>query len=701
MNVRGSFFLSLVLLGGILALSYFPHFDNAEREAVILRTVLSGLDRFHYNPKKIDNDFSKKVFDLYLESLDGGSRRFFTQEDIDQLAKFRTEIDDQVMEGSFEFFDLSLEILEKRIVQAAQYCEEILAEPFDFDKEETVDLDGEKNDYAANQEALKEYWRRYLKYRVMVRLSQNLEHQSNATEEEKKSFEELEASARKNEKELFDDIFKRLDKVKRMDRLSAFINAMTDTYDPHTNYYKPRDKEAFDISFSGQYEGIGARLLADGDYTKVTEVMVGGPAWKGKELDDNDVILKVAQGDEDPVDIAGMSTDDVVGLIRGKRGTEVRLTVRKVDGTIETVSIIRDVIVVEEQYAKSLMLSGVGENEKIGYISLPAFYANFNDRNNGRFCSDDIAKEIEKLKRENVKGIILDVRDNPGGSLEEVVEMTGLFIEEGPVVQVKARGREARVRSDSDESVLWDGPLVVMVNSMSASASEILAAALQDYNRAVIVGSNSTYGKGTVQTFIDLDRAIMGLEDMKPLGQVLTTIQKYYRINGGSVQLKGVQPDIVLPDGYHYMKVGERDLKFPLEWTEIASAEYSQDVYKINNLEEIKRNSNERIANHDVFQKILANAERIQEQSERSEFPLKLSEYQAYTKEISAKRKEFEALFSDKVIEDIQNIPEDIPNINAYDKTKARNEDWIKSVAKDVHLKETLHIIHDMIEAIE
>ena len=698
MNVRGSLFFSLVLAGVFFVVTYFPKVNNAEREAVIMRTVLSGLNRYHYDPQQINDKFSEKSFDLYLENIDG-SKRFFTQEDIDKLRTYRKKLDDQAKEGSFEFFDLSLSLLEQRMDLVQGFYREILSEPFDFEKEETIINDSDQRTYANDDAELKEYWRKYLKYRVMMRLNQNLKNQEGLDEAEVKSLEVLESEAREKELSFNDDLFKRLSKLKRTDRLSMYINAMTDVFDPHTDYYKPRDKEEFDIRFSGQYEGIGAKLLAEGDYTKVTEVMVGGPAWKGKELDENDLIMKVGQAEEEPVDIAGMGTDDVVELIRGKKGTEVRLTVKKVDGTIEVVSIIRDVIVLEEQYAKSLIIDNAPE--KVGYIYLPAFYANFKDRNNGRFCSDDVANEIEKLKGEHVQGIILDLRDNGGGSLDEVVEMTGFFIEEGPVVQVKSRNKPASVREDSDEGVLWNGPLIVMVNSMSASASEILAAALQDYNRAIVVGSNSTYGKGTVQVFIDLDRAIMGLDDMKPLGSVKTTIQKYYRVNGGSVQLKGVQPDIVLPDAYHYLKTGEKDHRYPMEWTEIQSAKYDQNVYEIAHKEQIKKNSEQRIANSEVFQQILVNAKRIEEQRNQSEYPLNLENYQAYVYDIEKKRKAFEDLFSEKLIEQIHNVAIDIPAIEEDEKTKARNEDWIKGVSKDVHLKETLMIMHDMINVTE
>ena len=308
----------------------------------------------------------------------------------------------------------------------------------------------------------------------------------------------------------------------------------------HTGYFEPIDRENFNIGMSGKLKGIGARLTTDGDFTKISEIIVGGPAWKKGELEKDDLITKVAQDvDDEPVDLTGMVLDDVVQLIRGEPGTTVYLWVKKADGSVEEISIVRDVVVIDESYAKSLILESEDENENVGYIRLPRFYGDYQNRD-GRQCSDDIRKEIEKLQDENVKGIILDLRNNGGGYLSEVVKMSGLFIEEGPVVQVKNRGRKPHVLNDEDSRVQYDGAVVVMVNQFSASASEILAAALQDYGRAVIVGTaTSTHGKGTVQRFWDLDNAIQGHTEIKPLGSIKLTIQNYYRVNGGFCSVEG------------------------------------------------------------------------------------------------------------------------------------------------------------------
>ena len=558
-------------------------------------------------------------------------------------------------------------------------------------------MDGDKRSYAKSDAELKEYWRKYMKYETLTEVTEKLEAQEKAEEGiEKKSMVELEEEARKDVLEVFDAWYERMNKLKRTDRLSFYLNTMTNVFDPHTGYFEPIDKENFNIRMSGRLEGIGARLQTDGDYAKVVSIVVGGPAWKQKGLKENDLIMKVAQEGEEPVDITGMNLNDVVQMVRGDKGTVVRLTVKKVDGTVVVIPIIRDVVVIEEGFAKSLILDGAAEGEKIGYIYLPRFYADFEDRN-GRFCSTDVAKELEKLKAEKVDGVILDLRDNGGGSLRDVVKMSGFFIEEGPIVQVKSRGSRPEVLKDSDETVQYGGPLIVMVNSFSASASEILAAALQDYGRAVIVGSNSTFGKGTVQRFFDLDRAIRGFNELKPLGEIKLTTQKFYRIDGGSTQLKGVIPDIILPDNYHFIKTGEKEHDYSMEWTEIDPVEYSQSVASINSFEDLRAKSADRVKNNETFQLVYQNAERLQTLREATNYSLNLETFQAMNQKQEEEAAQFKDLFKKIVNNGIANNPADLKRINADESKKARNDDWIKSVSKDVYIEETLHIMHDLI----
>ena len=712
MKIKGSIFFSLLALCIFGAAFYYPSGNNEEKESVLMQNVLTTLNRYHYQPQDIDDDFSERVMEIYLENIDG-ARRYLTQSDVDQLMTYKTKLDDQAREGKFEFFNLSLELLKEGLKKSEAYFKEFINEPFDFAKDETIEFDPDKRGYAKGDAELQEYWRKYIKYQVMIRFEDKLERQkkllakksesSSESEEGEsegdkiKTEAELEKEARDQVKEIFDRLFNIESKKKRANYLDAYINALTEIYDPHTQYFSPIEKEEFDIRLSGQYEGIGARLIQEGDYVKVSEVIPGGPAWKGKELEKNDIILKVAQGDEEPKDMYGLATMDVVQYIRGKKETEVRLTVRKVDGSEAVISMIRDIIIMEESFAKSLILDGSVEGERVGYISLPNFYANFNNRNEGRFCSDDVATEIAKLKAENVDGIILDLRSNGGGSLEEVVKMSGFFIEEGPIVQANYRGKSPRIHSDSDKSVLWDGPLVVMVNSFSASASEILAAALQDYDRAIVVGSNSTYGKGTVQMFLDLDRTVRGWENFKPFGQVKITMQKYYRVNGGSVQLRGVTPDIIFPDNFYYIKTGEKEQESAMAWTEIDPVDYEQSAFVINNRDEIIRNSNSRISENEAFQKIMENARRLKDQRDETEYTLNLEDYGEYELNLEKESEAFNKLFKKEVNKGISNPSPDAAAIKLDETKQARNEDWIKSVSKDIYLNETINVIHDLI----
>ena len=661
-----------------------------------MKTVLSGFDQLHYQPKEIDDTFSGQVFDFYLNQIDAG-RRFLTQEDLAELQPYRTQIDDQAEAGEFGFFNRSMELLEASLDKTQGYYRELLEAPFDYDKEETIELDGEKRPFPANDAELKDFWRKYLKYETIERIVNKTKREEKKEEgEERLSAEEIEEEARQDVLKFLDDWYERMSKLKREDRLSVYLNTFTHIFDPHSEYYKPIDKENFNIRFSGRLEGIGASLRTEGDYTKVVRIVVGGPAWKQKELEENDVILKVTQeGEEEGKDITGMTINDVVQLIRGDKGTEVTLTVRKIDGTVNDITITRDVVILEEQFAKSLILDGK-EGDRVGYILLPSFYADFQNKD-GRFCSKDVAAEIEKLKAQNVDGIILDLRYNGGGSLRDVVKMTGLFVKKGPVVQVKARGRDPEVLRDVDSRVQYDGELIVMVNAYSASASEILAAALQDYERALIVGSPSTFGKGTVQRFINLDRTIRGFSEVKPLGELKLTTQKFYRIDGGSTQLRGVTPDIVLPDNFYYIKTGERDREYAMPWSEIAAVDYNQDVLNVGKVPQLREKSERRIALNTTFQRILENAKRLEEQREDTSYPVYLEGYRKMMKKREEQSKAFENLMDEVVIEGIQNLPQDIPSIEQDESKQARNEDWVKKVAKDIYIKETMNILHDML----
>jgi carboxyl-terminal processing protease len=697
MKKKGLIIVSL-FAGILLIASFLPKpSQNEGKEAVLVKTVLNYVEQLHFRPKSLDDKLSDQLFNYYIESIDGG-KRFLTKEDLAKLENHRFNLDNQATEGTFTFFDLSIDLLDKSLRKTQVFYRELLSKPFNLNGDATFETDSDKRPFPANDAELKEVWRKLLVYEIISRVNEKLEIQGKGSAEIKaKSTEELEKEAREAVLKLYDEWYERLFKTKRSDRLSIYINSLTHLYDPHSDFFEPIEKQNFDIRFTGKLEGIGATLQTVGDYTKVATVVVGGPAWKTKEVFENDIILKVAQEGADFKDISGMVINDVVQQIRGKKGTKVRLLVKKVDGTIKEIEITRDIIELEEGFAKSLLLKNDQfPNEKYGYIYLPRFYADFEDPK-GRFCAPDVEKEIEKLKAENVKGIILDLRNNGGGSLSDVVKMTGFFIPSGPVVQVKSKESKADVLRDPDSRTQYDGALIVMVNNMSASASEIIAAALQDYGRAIIVGTKSTYGKGTVQRFFDLDMGLRGYEEFKPLGEVKITTQKFYRINGGSTQLKGVTPDIILPDQYHYLEIGEREEDYAMEWTEIAPVGYEPQKTRLQSLDFLRKKSEDRVKSDPSFQMILKNALRIKKQRDQSVMPLSLNAYKQLLKNQEKEAQEFRDAFKNYQIKSVENLATDLAEINADSAKITRNIAFKESVGKDIYLRESLLILNDYI----
>ena len=461
------------ILPAAILLMVFAGFKVASpgKTDVLMQLIMQSLIANHYSSQDVNDEFSTQVYDLYVKRLDY-NKRFFTQQDVDKLKKYRLKIDDDVRNGQQEFFSEAYDLITRRTKDAQKYYQDILAKPFDFNINESIEQDPDKLEYAGSEADLRERWRKNLKYSVMTRLYDKMKQQENDEEDKEiKSFAELEKDAREKVLKMHDDWFKRMMRMDENDHMATFINAIANVYDPHTAYYPPKDKANFDIGMTGRLEGIGATLQEKEGYIHIVRIVPGSPSWKQGELEADDIILKVGQGSEEPVDVVDMPLDEAVQMIRGKKGTEVRLTVKKVSGVIKVIPIIRDVVVLEETYAKSAILEAPGSDEKIGYIQLPKFYADFT-RSGGPNCSSDVKKEIAKLKDEGVSGIVFDLRNNGGGSLYDVVKMSGLFIENGPIVQVKSKGSPAEVLSDRDSKVHWDGPLVVMVNNFSASASD-------------------------------------------------------------------------------------------------------------------------------------------------------------------------------------------------------------------------------------
>ncbi len=673
--------------------------QTKQKNEALLRVIMQDLAAEHFEPMAMSDDFSERVFKLYIDNLDP-SKRFLISTDIERLAQYQKKLDNQIKDLDYSFFDLSVKMIQERVEEAKSYYQTILAVPFDFVKEEFIELDAKKTNFCATKEELKKRWEESLKYQTMLRLTDLLEEQEKAEEKGNskvahKSFTELEAEARQKVLKTQDTWFSRMTKLTNDDRMSVYLNSITSSYDPHSNYFPPKDKQDFDISLSGRLEGIGATLQEKDGYIKVVSIVPGSPSARQGELQVDDLILKVGQGTEEPVDVVDMRLDEAVQLIRGKKGTEVRLTVKKVDGTTKIIPIVRDIVMIEEGYAKSAIIQDEQLSTNTGYIHLPKFYADFN-HTDGRNCATDVLKEVNKLKAEGVNGIIIDLRDNGGGSLRDVVDMSGFFIKEGPIVQVKSRDEAPYVYQDRDAKSHYDGPLVILVNQFSASASEIMAAALQDYGRAVIVGSPATYGKGTVQRFTNLD-ALVADNDLRPLGSLKLTIQKFYRINGKTTQLNGVVPDIILPDKYAYIDVGEKEQDYPMPFDQIESANYRHwNSSNMIDIEKIKLKSLDRVSNNPVFQLVEENAQYLKNQRDVSKETLCLDKYRSKQKDSKSKAKKFEAI-NDVIAElNVQTLQTDIEDVKTDTVSQNQKKDFTTKLQKDPYVLEAVYIINDL-----
>ncbi|XVJ65555.1 MAG: carboxy terminal-processing peptidase [Lacibacter sp.] len=697
---KSLFILLLLVVGGGI---FYAVQSSATRKIPTNRyeriLVLVGemLEEGHFSPKKIDDAFSKEVFQQFLKSLDP-DKNYFLAADVEQFKKFETKIDDEIHGARLESFYAINEAYKKRVEEVAALYKELLQKPFDFNVDETYVDDYDKQVFPKTEAARKEVWRKKIKYEVLNRYVDALENQEKNKGKENfvvKTTAELEKEAREKVLKAYDKMFDRFrNRFKDDDRFSLLVNTIAGSMDPHTNYFPPVEKRSFDESMSGEFFGIGASLTEDeNNNIKIATIVTGGPAYKSGVIQIGDIVLKVGQGIEEPQDLTGFEVPDAVRLIRGKKGTEVRLTIKKPDGSIKVVVMIREKINLDETFAKSAVITGSG-NSKIGYIYLPEFYANFNDPNGAR-CAADVAREISKLKAESVSGIILDLRNNGGGSLMDVVQMVGLFIENGPIVQVKSRDEAPTVLRDRDNNVLWNGPLVVMVNEFSASASEIFAAAIQDYKRGLVVGSTTTYGKGTVQRSIDLERTSWTSNNPSELGSLKLSLQKFYRINGGSTQLKGVASDIVLPDQYEYLKLREKDEPAALPWDEIASTQYKAWSNGYSFTEIIER-SNERIKQNKAYTSIKEYSNWLEKYNDKV-FSLKLDKFRQEKQQLNNTIRAIDTLTKLPAELNISNLNADLAAIGEDIQKKERNTAFLRVRKTDLNLGETINIMSDMI----
>ena len=687
--------------------------DDPGKDKLLISLISFVLERGHYDPKEFNDDFSEKVYDSYVNSLDP-LKRYFLQSDIDEFAKYKDQIDDQIRNEDIAFFDLTYNRLRQRMEESKSFYTDILDKPFDYNKDETINTDYEALGYAKNKKELKERWGQQLKFSAIGTYFDKKDEQRQMEEKrdgvsanakkkpsedllpnkrgemvfdesktggttsstdndtiknfEPKTDKELEADARELTKTSLKEYYDFADELERKDYFSVYINAIVEEFDPHTYYLAPVDKDRFDMQMSGQFQGIGARLFKKDNSISVSEIISGGPAWRGEELEEGDIILKVKQQDDEAAtSIAGMRLDDAVELIKGPKGTKVTLNVKKkTDGSIQNITITRDVVELEETYAKS---STVKKDERTyGVINLPKFYFDMEDFDK-RNAASDIKKEIIRLKEQDVQGLVLDLRNNGGGSLSTVVDIAGLFIKDGPVVQVKSNGENSEILKDRDKSILWDGPLVILVNEISASASEILAAAMQDYKRAVIIGSKQTYGKGTVQNVYDLNRWLRQ-NDMGDMGALKITTQKFYRINGGSTQHKGVVPDIPFPSPIDPAEWGESQEENALPWDSIKRANYTTFGDTQSALDVLAAKHNARIMQDPEFGYIQQDIEKYKENKDKDFISLVESERLAEKKENEeqalARANERLTRMGLPVVEDLEDLPEELEELDPY-----------------------------------
>ena len=542
----------------------YPEQKNVN-ETVLITELLK---RLHYTKVPLNDSLSNVIFTNYLNNLDN-TKLYFLESDITSFARYQYDIDDMLKAGDVRAPYQIFAVFKERYYERIAYVNTLFEHEFDFSKEEYFNIDRDNAVYSTTVEGQNEIWRKYIKSELLMHILDG-KTQDEAKDILAKRYERYKTA---------------IQQYKSADVYQIFMNSYTESLDPHTSYFNPITAENFDIEMSKSLEGIGARLSKDGDYTVVFSIVPGGPAFKGDDLHDNDKIIGVAQGEEgEMVDVVGWRNDDVVQLIRGKKGTLVRLNVLRAEGSAsskpQVVRIVRDKINLEDARAESTVYEFIqqGKPYRLGVINIPSFYKDFKNAHNGNddFTSTtrDVQKLVADLKAKEVDGLLIDLRRNGGGALDEAVELTGLFVDHGPVVQVKDYNNKTHQEDDRSNEVFYDGPLTVLTSRLSASASEIFAAAIQDYKRGVIIGEQS-FGKGTVQSLIGLQQYIP--EEQEKLGQLKLTTAKFYRINGGSTQNFGVTPDVKLPSAFDHKEVGEASYASALRWDKIPAAKYELD----------------------------------------------------------------------------------------------------------------------------
>ncbi|QIE59390.1 tail-specific protease [Rasiella rasia] len=702
--------LKILFLGVVMAVTSCSfttkEFNDPDKDKVLLDLITYVLEKGHYNPSDMDDAFSEGVFEDFINTLDP-LKRYFIASDIEEFSAYKTQIDDQIKTKDLTFFNLVYSRFVKRMEEGKKRYVEVLEQPFDYTLDEVINVDYDNLVYVKNEKEMKDRWRQQLKFSTLSNYYDLVDEKEVSEKNQKEAIEkgeeytpsenaglssaEIEEKSRSQTRTSLEEYYEFTDDLERKDYFATFLTTVVEEFDPHTNYFAPPDRDRFDLRMSGKLEGIGARLQKKNDYIKVVDVISGGPAWRGEHIEVGDLITKVRQEDEkEAISVVGMRVDDAVKLIKGPKGSKVTLTIKGVDGTTRDETIVRDVVELEETYAKSTVIEK--SDKTFGLINLPAFYfdmENYKERNS----ASDVKQEIIRLKEEGVEGLVLDLRNNGGGSLRTAVDIAGLFIKEGPVVQVStSSGKE--VLKDDDKGLLWDGPLVILVNELSASASEILAAAMQDYKRAIIIGSKQSYGKGTVQNLVDLNQWLRK-NDMGDMGALKLTTQKFYRVNGGSTQLEGVKSDVVMPDRYSYIDVGERDYDNPLPYDKIEPAKYDVwDGYV--DFDQAIAKSNARMAKSEQLALIDENARWIKKRRDELDVSLNFEEYYAEIERRKEETKKFDAIDTYDNKMSYRSLPNEIELMRQDTTLREKRKRWHKNLAKDIYVEEAINVLEDL-----
>ena len=678
--------------------------NDDEKMQTIMVSVKNTLSYLHYSPKPINDAYSQDVYEHYFELVDP-AKRYFLQSDLDEFSKHRTKLDDYLNQGNLAFYKLTVDRLFQRVDEIDKMTQDILSKPINLEEDDVLILEPKLKKTPVSKEEQYAEWKKYIKYNILQEIESMNSKQE--TQQKKKdsvikhqlkdtikvpnfTAEEKRIKATEEVKDLVTDTFRRFKKRKKMDWFTVYMNSYTEVFDPHSNYYSPKDKEDFDTNFTGKVIGIGAIIQERKGYLYLGPLTIGAPAWKSKQLNEGDKILKVrSKPSEEPVNVVGMLSDEAVRLIRGEKGTEVTLTVEKKDKTIREVKMIREEVAIEDTFARSIMVDAPN-GKKYGFINLPSFNADFENAK-GRNASDDIKAEILKLKEQNVHGIILDLRNNGGGSLTEVGDIMGLFTNEGPYVQVKDGNGKIQTLRNKQNSPIWTGPLVLMQNELSASASEILAGLMQDNGRAVVVGSPQSFGKGTVQTFVDLNRFLNTNDDF---GSLKLTIQKFYRITGESTQKKGIESDVKMKDFFTYSEIGERYDDHSLPWDKIPAVKYEKLNYF--NLPELAKASAARMEKNKNYQLLNESAAWKEALDKEETITLNQTKFNELMKKRKAQIEKFKSL------EKLENglkfamFQTEIARSAKDEAFKKKSENWIKNLKRDIYLQEAVNIISEI-----